>query len=79
LGRVFEKHRHCGILPEKEIVARARESYFAAGKMYWREDPAAASRMFYKAWTLSKVRMLPLLCALLAAGVGLTRIGQKCA
>jgi hypothetical protein len=45
--------------------------------MYWREDSFAASRMFYKAWTLSKVRMLPLLCAFLAAGLGLVRIGQK--
>ena len=76
-GRMFEKHRRCGVLPEGEIVARARESYFAAGKMYWREDPAAGSRMFYKAWALSKVRMLPLLCALLAAGLSLTRIGEK--
>lgn len=73
LGRVFEKHKHCGILPEKEIVARARQSYFAAGKMYWRGDPAIASRMFLKAWTLSKVHMQPLLCWFLAAGLSLAR------
>jgi glycosyltransferase involved in cell wall biosynthesis len=73
-GRMFEKHRRCGVLPEGEIVAKARESYFAAGKMYWRKDPAAASRMFYKAWALGKMHMLPLLCAFLAAGMGLTRI-----
>jgi len=73
-GRMFEKHRRCGVLPEGEIVVKARESYFAAGKMYWRKDPAAASRMFYKAWTLGKVHMLPLLCTFLAAGLGLTRI-----
>jgi glycosyltransferase involved in cell wall biosynthesis len=72
-GRMFEKHRRCGILPEGEIVLRARESYFAAGKMYRREDPAAASRMFLKAWTLSKVHMLPLWCAFLAAGLNLAR------
>ncbi len=77
IGGVFLKHRHCGILPEKEIVARARKNYFAAGKLYWRKDPAAARRMFYKAWTLNKVDMLPLLCASLAAGVGLTRISEK--
>jgi glycosyltransferase involved in cell wall biosynthesis len=77
LGGVFMKHKHCGILPEKEILARARDSYFAAGKLYWRKDPAAASRMFYKAWTLSRVHMLPLLCASLAAGLRLARIGEK--
>jgi len=66
-GRMFEKHRHCGLLPESEIIARARESYFGAGRMYWREDAAAASRAFYKSWKLSKVHLLPLFCALLAA------------
>jgi glycosyltransferase involved in cell wall biosynthesis len=68
-GRMFEKHLRCGILPEGEIVARARASYFAAGKLYRRENPAAASRMFYKSWTLSKVHLLPLLCWSLAAGL----------
>jgi glycosyltransferase involved in cell wall biosynthesis len=77
IGGVFLKHRHCGILPEKEILARARHNYLAAGKMYRRKDPAAASRMFYKAWTLSRVRMLPLLCAIAAAGLSLTRVGKK--
>jgi glycosyltransferase involved in cell wall biosynthesis len=72
-GRMFEKHRRCGILPESEIIAKARESYFAAGKMYWREDAANASRMFLKAWTLGKVHMLPLMCAFLAAGLSLAR------
>jgi hypothetical protein len=70
---MFEKHRQCGILPESEIILRARESYFAAGKMYWRENPAAASRMFYKSWTLSKVHLLPLLCSFIVAGLSLAR------
>jgi glycosyltransferase involved in cell wall biosynthesis len=77
IGVVFLKHRHSGILPEKEILARARKSYFAAGKLYWRKDPAAASRVFYKAWTLSRVHMLPLLCASFAAVLRLTRLGEK--
>jgi glycosyltransferase involved in cell wall biosynthesis len=72
-GRIFERQSRCGILPEGEIVAKARASYFAAGKLYRRENPAAASRMFYKSWTLSKAHMLPLLCALLAAGMSLVR------
>ena len=72
-GRMFEKHRQCGILPESEIILRARESYFAAGKMYWRENPAAASRMFYKSWTLSKVHLLPLLCSFIVVGLSLAR------
>ncbi|MGD0480649.1 MAG: glycosyltransferase family 2 protein [Terracidiphilus sp.] len=72
-GRMFEKHRQCGILSEGEIVARARASYFAAGRMYWREDPAAASRMFHKSWSLSKVHMLPFVCWFLAAGLSLAR------
>jgi glycosyltransferase involved in cell wall biosynthesis len=72
-GRMFEKHRRCGILPESEIVAIARRSYFDAGKLYWREDPSAAGRMFYKSWTLSKVRLLRLLYAFVAAGLSLAR------
>jgi len=72
-GRMFEKHRRCGILPEGEIVARARASYFAAGKMAWREDPATASRMFHQSWSLSKIHMLPLVCWFLAAGLSLAR------
>jgi glycosyltransferase involved in cell wall biosynthesis len=70
---VYEKNRNCGILPERDIVSKAKACYFAAGKLYWREDAAAASRMFYKSWTLGKVRMLPLLCALLAAGLSLVQ------
>jgi hypothetical protein len=72
-GRMFEKHRRCGILPEGEIVSRARASYFAAGRMVWREDPAASSRMFHKSWSLSKVHVLPLVCWFLAAGLSLAR------
>jgi glycosyltransferase involved in cell wall biosynthesis len=72
-GVVFVKHRHCGILPEKKILARARESYYAAGKLYWRKDPAAASRMFCKSWALGKAHLLPLLCASFAAGMSLVR------
>jgi glycosyltransferase involved in cell wall biosynthesis len=77
LGGIFEKHRHCGILPEKEILARARETYLAAGKLYWRKNPAAASRMFYKAWTLGRAHLQVLFYAFLAAGLGLTRTGVK--
>jgi glycosyltransferase involved in cell wall biosynthesis len=72
-GRVLEKHRHCGILPEREIVAKARGSYFAGGKLYWRNDAAAARRMFYKSWTLNKIHVLPLLCSFGAAGLSLIR------
>lgn len=76
-GRMFEKHRRCGILPESKIVARARESYFAAGKIYQRKDPAVASRMFFKSWTLSKVHVLPLFCGFLAAGSSLVRLRRS--
>jgi glycosyltransferase involved in cell wall biosynthesis len=72
-GRILEKHSRCGILPESDIVARARASYFAAGKLYWRENSAAASRMFYKSWALNKAHILSLLCAALAAGISLVR------
>jgi glycosyltransferase involved in cell wall biosynthesis len=72
-GRIFEKHSRCGILPEGEIVARARASYFAAGKLYRRENSTAASRMFYKSWALNKVHLLSLLCAALAAGMSVVR------
>jgi teichuronic acid biosynthesis glycosyltransferase TuaG len=72
-GRVFLKHRHCGILPEKEILAIARSHFISAGRLRWRKDPMAASRAFYKAWTLSRARMLPLLCASLTAGMSLVR------
>lgn len=73
VARVYVKHRHCGILPEREIVSMAKGSYFAAGKIYWREDAAAASRMFYKSWRLRKSSMLPLACAFVAAGLSLVR------
>jgi glycosyltransferase involved in cell wall biosynthesis len=72
-GRIYERHSRCGILPEGEIVARARASYFAAGKLYRRENPAAASRMFYKSWTLGKAHLLPLLCAFVAGGISFVR------
>jgi glycosyltransferase involved in cell wall biosynthesis len=70
---VYEKNRNCGILPEREIVNKARGCYFAAGKMYWREDASAASRMFYKSWMLSKAHVVSLLCASLAAGMSLVQ------
>jgi hypothetical protein len=70
---VYEKNRNCGILPEREIVNIARGCYFAAGKIYWRGDASAASRMFYKSWALGKAHLLPLLCASLAAGMSLVR------
>lgn len=73
IAKVYEKNRSCGILPEREIVRLAKVSYFAAGKLYWREKPAVASRMFYKSWALGKAHLLPLLCAFLAAGLSLVR------
>jgi glycosyltransferase involved in cell wall biosynthesis len=76
-GRMLEKHRHCGILPEREIVAKARGSYFAAGKMYWREDAATARRMFYKSWTFDKFRVLPLLYSFMAAGLSLIQTNRS--
>lgn len=70
---VYERNRHCGILPEREIAKKASENYFAAGKIYWREDAAAASRMFYKSWKLRKSDISPLLCAAVAAGLSLVQ------
>lgn len=70
---VYEKNRNCGILPEREIKNIARGCYFAAGKLYWRGDASAARRMFYKSWALSKAHLLPLLCTIFAAGMGLVR------
>jgi glycosyltransferase involved in cell wall biosynthesis len=72
-ARVYEKNRNCGVLPEREIVSLAKACYFDAGKLYWREDAATASRMFYKSWALSKAHLLPLLCASFAAGMSLVR------
>jgi glycosyltransferase involved in cell wall biosynthesis len=72
-ARVYDKNRNCGILPEREIVSLAKACYFAAGKLYWREDAATASRMFYKSWTLSKAHLLPLLCAFLVAAMSVVR------
>ena len=63
--------------PESEIVAKARESYLAAGRLYRREDPAVASRMFFKSWTLSKAHMLPLFCGFLAGGLSLVRLRRS--
>ena len=68
-ARVYEKNQNCGILPEREIVNIARRCYFAAGRIYWRGDASAASRMFYKSWALGKAHLLSLLCAFLAAGM----------
>ncbi len=64
-AEMFEKHRKCGLLPEAEILASASKSYYAAGKMYWRKDAAAARRNFYKSWTLNRRHALPLLWYLL--------------
>jgi glycosyltransferase involved in cell wall biosynthesis len=72
-ARVYDKNRNCGILPEREIVSLAKACYFAAGKLYCREDAATASRMFYKSWTLSKAHLLPLLCAFLVAAMSVVR------
>ena len=69
LGEVFMKHRRCGILPEEDILTRAKDSFYAAGKMYWRKDPADARRAFYKSWKLGKMHVLPLVCASLAAAM----------
>ena len=73
LGKVFLTHRHCGILPEKEILAIARSCFFSAGRLHWREDPMAASRAFYKSWTLGRAHLLPLVCAAAMAGLSLVR------
>jgi glycosyltransferase involved in cell wall biosynthesis len=73
LGMVFLRHRRCGILPEKEILANARSCFISAGRLHWRKDPMAASRAFYKAWTLGRARLLPLICAVAMAGLSLVR------
>jgi glycosyltransferase involved in cell wall biosynthesis len=73
LGRIYEKHRRCGLLPEPELVAKASDSYFAAGKLYWRKDASAARRNFKKSWTLDKRRIKPLLWSFLTAGISLTQ------
>jgi glycosyltransferase involved in cell wall biosynthesis len=65
VAAMFEKHRKCGLLPESEILTSASNSYYAAGKMYWRKDAVAARRNFYKSWTLNRRRALPLLWYLL--------------
>ncbi len=66
-ARIYEKHKTCGILPESELLAKARESYFAAGKLYLRTDPCAARRAFFRAWKLSKRHCLPIACSLIAS------------
>lgn len=68
-ARVFEKHSRCGILPENEILTKARDEYFAAGRLYWRRNPSAASRAFWKSWTLRKTGLLPLLCAVFTSAL----------
>jgi glycosyltransferase involved in cell wall biosynthesis len=73
LGTVLLRHRRCGILPEKEILADARSCFFSAGRLYWRKDPMAASRAFLRAWTLSRAHLLPLACAAAMAGLSLVR------
>jgi glycosyltransferase involved in cell wall biosynthesis len=62
-ARIYEKHWRCGILPEAEIVAKARDCHYAAGKLYWRKNPRAASESFYKAWLLNKFRLMPVMAA----------------
>ena len=77
LGRVLESHRDCGILPEKEIVAIARSCFFSAGRLHWRKDPRAASRAFYKAWTMGRTHLLPLVCAVGMAGWSMVKPKKK--
>lgn len=62
-AKICEKHSRCGILPESEILAKARDGYYAAGKLYWRKNPRAASESFYKAWVLDKYRLMPVMAA----------------
>jgi GT2 family glycosyltransferase len=45
-GRIFERRSRCGILPESDIVARARATYVAAGKLYRRENPPLRAACF---------------------------------
>jgi len=72
-ARVYEKHRQCGLLPEWELVHRASECFFAAGKLYWRKDPAAARRNFYKSWMLNRRRASSLLWYLLTPALSFAR------
>jgi hypothetical protein len=76
-ARIFEKHRGCGILPEEDLAAKARDHYFAAGKLFWRNDAAAAQRNFYKSWVLDKLQVMPLLCFFGASGLRLARPHQR--
>jgi glycosyltransferase involved in cell wall biosynthesis len=75
VAAMFEKHRTCGVLPESEIATKASDCYFAAAKMYWRKDPAAAQRNFYKSWAVNRRRALPLLWYLLTPVLSLTKRG----
>jgi glycosyltransferase involved in cell wall biosynthesis len=72
-GKVFEKNRCCCVIPENQIVAKAGDCFFAAGKLYWRKDTVAARRNFYKSWTLNRRRALPLLWYLLTLVLSLAR------
>jgi hypothetical protein len=76
-ARVFEKHQHCGILPEDELVAKAKDCFFSAGKLYWRHDAAAASRDFYRSWSLDRRRPMPLLWFFFTFGLSLKRRNQR--
>ena len=77
VGEVFEKNRSCGVIPEGEIVDKARGSFIAAGKLYWRTDAAAAARNFHRAWALDKLRTQPLFYFLFAAGLRIMRPGRS--
>jgi glycosyltransferase involved in cell wall biosynthesis len=70
---VFEKHRRCGLLPEKEIVSKASDCYFSAGKLRWRQDSRVASRAFFKSWVLDKRRFKALLWFFLTSVLSLAK------
>ncbi len=63
IARIYEKHCRCGILPEADILLMASGSHYAAGRLHWRKDPRAASRAFYRAWTLNKHYLKPIMAA----------------
>jgi len=73
MATVYEKHRNCGLLPEAEIVKKASDCYFSAGRMSWRSNAASASRNFHKAWTLDKHRIKPIVWYFLSAGLSLAQ------
>ncbi|MGA3035131.1 MAG: glycosyltransferase family A protein [Terracidiphilus sp.] len=75
IARVYEKHLHCGLLPEAELAKKATQCYFAAGKLHWRHNAASASHAFYQSWRLDKRNPMPLLWFFFTSGLSLTRRG----